>query len=1815
MNWSKYLQHLMVLFIVIQVIPFSAKAEVFFRENKGQVKDQNWQPRPDVLYSYDEGDLHVHLKKDGLHYQLFKVLSWKTEDEFGSKRKMIDSLGIYRIDVQWLNTNKNVSIERGNALSGYENFYNVPDGIEPALLVKRYENLVYKNIYNGIDLHFFEGQHGGLEYDYIVQPGASYQDIQWQVKGASLSVNAQKELVLKTPYGDVVEGSLLVLQGDQKIDAEWQLEGNAVSIRITGNYDKTQPLRIDPPVRLWGTYYAGTGLDALLSCVEDAAGNVYTAGDASANNMATSGAHQTVFAAGSADGLLAKFNTNGQRIWATYYGGSLVDRGKSCGVDASGNVYLMGVTQSDNAIASAGAYQATRGGLTDVFIAKFNNSGVRQWGTYYGGTNNDDGKSAVVDATGNIYVCGNASYTSAAIASAGAHQVGFAGGLGQDCFLAKFSTTGQRVWGTYYGGNADDRPGGCAVDAQGNVYLCGVTSSGNAIATAGTHQNVLNNQGDAFIVKFNSNGVRQWGTYYGGTLEDRGISCGADGNGNAYLLGRTNSTSLIATVGTHQSNFAGDYDAFVVKLNGANGQRLWSTYYGGTGNEEPEFLHTNAAGDVLVSGETVSPTLIATTTAHQTVYAGNSDAFLALFNTNGLRTWGTYYGGANFDEGRACHIGGSGFYYMCGLAQSPTGIGTPGTYQPTGSGSGFLAKFEACVPPAAPTANGTTICGGQTATLTATAPSGVTFNWYAASTGGTALGTGTNFTTPTLNATTTYYVEAVATGCPPSTRTAVTVTVTPAPAAPIANTLTPGVCKDSVATFQVTSAGTTFNWYATQTSTTILGTGTTYTSPPLTVNASYFVERVENGCPSQRTQVFVQVITAPDPTPANTQICAGTTANINSNISNAFTVNWYDAPSATTPIFTGSIFTTPTLNSNTTYYAQTFVNGCPSVRVPVTVTVVTPPASPTVSGTTICAGQTATLNATAPSGVSFAWFTAATGGTAVFTGNPFTTPVLNNNTIYYVEAQAGSCVSSRTAVTVTVTPIPTAPIASTLTPGVCKDSVATFQVTSAGTTFNWYATATSTTILGTGTTFTSPPLTASTSYFVERVENGCPSQRTQVFVQVITAPDPTPANTQICAGTTANINSNISNAFTVNWYDAPSATTPIFTGSIFTTPTLNSNTTYYAQTVVNGCPSARVPVTVTVVTPPTAPTVSDTTICAGQTATLNATAPSGVSFAWFTAATGGTAVFTGNPFTTPVLNNNITYYAEAQIGSCNSTSRTAVTITVNPAPVATASSNSPVCEGGDINLSANTTAGATYVWSGPNGFTSAQQNPSLNTVSLNSAGSYSVTVTANGCSSTSAVNVIVNPLPVVNTSYNAPLCEGSDLNLAVSATANATYIWSGPNGYSSAQQNPTITSVQLSQAGSYNVTVTSAQGCSATGSVNVIVNALVNLNVTAAATPSTLCAGQSSTLSATGATNFNWSNGLGTGATHNVSPTATTTYSVTATDAATGCSAVANTSVTVNPLPIVSINASQTTLCENGTVTLTANGAGNYTWNTQETTAIITVSPTATTSYTVTGTDANGCSSTATQSINVLNFTGPQFAFGNNITLCYGSNAPTLPITSTNGITGIWQPSFISNTQSDTYTFTPDGGQCAANYIVNVTVQELSIEAGPDTIVELATNVQLFADVVGSTTGNYQWSPVTNLNCSNCNNPKFFALRNTLFTVTYTDAQTGCSISTEVNIEVDYDPNTIYYVPNVFSPNGDGNNDFFEIYGQKIKEIDLKVFNRWGELVYTELSLSPKWDGYYQGELQPAGVYVYHVYVVFFNGRTVQNKGSLTLVR
>jgi len=389
-------------------------------------------------------------------------------------------------------------------------------------------------------------------------------------------------------------------------------------------------------VRQWSTYYGGDAIESGDGIAIDNSGNVYITGTTtSSNGIATNGSYQT-FLAGTQDAFLAKFSSSGGLNWATYYGGGgttllgpATNSGYGVAIDISGNVYITGTTNSDYGIATSGAYRTSVIELTDAFLAKFNGNGKIQWGTYYGGTENDGSLGVATDDLGDVYITGvTASPTG--IATNGAYQTSYYSGT-EEAFLAKFTDNGTLQWATYYGVHGEVLGYGVATDGSGNVYITGTSyGSTSLVTTSGAYQTSFGGGGsDAFLAKFDSSGKTQWATYYGGSSSDEGAAIATDASGNVYIIGTTQSNSGIATADGYQTIYTGSSDAFLAIFNGA-GVRQWATYYGG--NDGSGYgVAVDKLGSVYITGSTFSSLNIATSGAYQTYIGGLEDAFLAKF--------------------------------------------------------------------------------------------------------------------------------------------------------------------------------------------------------------------------------------------------------------------------------------------------------------------------------------------------------------------------------------------------------------------------------------------------------------------------------------------------------------------------------------------------------------------------------------------------------------------------------------------------------------------------------------------------------------------------------------------------------------------------------------------------------------------------------------------------------------------------------------------------------------------------------------------------------------------------------------------------------------------------------------------------------------------------------------------------------------------------------------------------------------------------------------------------------------------------------
>ncbi|GAC1306937.1 MAG: hypothetical protein NVSMB24_18000 [Mucilaginibacter sp.] len=634
------------------------------------------------------------------------------------------------------------------------------------------------------------------------------------------------------------------------------------------------------------------------------------------------------------------------------------------------------------------------------------------------------------------------------------------------------------------------------------------------------------------------------------------------------------------------------------------------------------------------------------------------------------------------------------------------------------------------------------ICSGNSVTLTAAASSGTPAYTYAWNTGETTSSIVVN-----KEGTYTVTVTDKTAGCKPVARS-ITISSAPTPTAPTAASTT--TCPNGTATLKATAPGGAYQWYDSPAGGTLLASGDTYTTPPLTASTTYYVQTSSGQCTSARTAVTVSIVSSLAVSGAS--ICSGNVATLSA--SGATTYQWFDAATGGNQVGSGPTYTTPPLSATATYYVVGSGNGCTSNRTGVTASVTPTPQAPAAPGTSICYGGTASLSVTSSTaGLQIDWYNAPSGGTPLITSPDYTTPSLTATTTYYVQASANGCISPRTAVTVTVNSQQQAPTASGAT--ICSGTSATLTASGSGGTYNWYNSPSSQKPLGTGATFQTPVLTASTTFYVESASGTCKSSRTAVTVTVNKAvPAPTAAGQIVCSGSSATLTATAQSG-TFEWYDAATGGTLLASTATYATPPIITTTTYYVQAVASGCASPRTAVQVSVMAAPLAPAAAGTTICSGNTATIAATTSSG-SFQWYDAATGGTLLASTQAYTTPVLTATTTYYVQNISTNGCAGSRTAVTVTVTPNPTQPTASGTTICQGTTATLTASAGGGTIEWYDAANGGNKVATGSNFTTPSLSATTTYYVQNTSGQCSSQrTAVTVNVNNVPTPEFQYSS----------------------------------------------------------------------------------------------------------------------------------------------------------------------------------------------------------------------------------------------------------------------------------------------------------------------------------------------------------------------------------------------------------------------------------------------------------------------------
>jgi hypothetical protein len=549
---------------------------------------------------------------------------------FAHARKIVDGAesksgrsmtGVLRMKLR--NANADAKVTGVDELVGTSNYFIGNDPSKWRTNVPTYAKVKYEGIYSGIDLVYY-GNQRQLEYDFVVAPGADPRRIGFEVRGAKqILQGARGELVFKMGEEEIRWHKPVVYQ----VNAGRRQEIPAQYAVMDTNRVGFQVEKYDRGRPLY--------IDPL--------------------------------------------------IYSTYLGGSEDDFGSGIAVDASGNAYVVGFTESIDFPVTPGALQATLNGPYDVFITKFNPAGsALLYSTYLGGSQINDGLAIAVDGGGDAYITGF-TYSSDFPTTPGAFQTTYAGD--QDGFITKLNPSGSAlVYSSYLGGFGLNQGNGVSIDNFGHAYVTGYTQATTFPVTVGAFQTTCgdpNSCDNAFVTVMNPAGSSLiYSTYLGGTYS-QGSGITVDSDGNAYVTGYTEQ-GFPTTSGAFETSYGGAGDAFVTKLNPEGSALVYSTYLGGSSYDQANAIALDQTNNAYVTGFTDSANFPITPGSFRTVCNGgkncakDGDAFVTKIDTLGSAlVYSTYLGGTKGDIGTGVFVDSDENAYVVGITYSKNFPTTP----------------------------------------------------------------------------------------------------------------------------------------------------------------------------------------------------------------------------------------------------------------------------------------------------------------------------------------------------------------------------------------------------------------------------------------------------------------------------------------------------------------------------------------------------------------------------------------------------------------------------------------------------------------------------------------------------------------------------------------------------------------------------------------------------------------------------------------------------------------------------------------------------------------------------------------------------------------------------------------------------------------------------------------------------------------------------------------------------------------------------------------------------------------------------------
>lgn len=585
----------------------------------------------DHLQIETDQDIAFHTKVNGMDYffspERVHLIGHKWEDANHTARSS------ERIVLEFRNANTQNINGRGKRAS-IKNFLRS----DITCQTNDFDTVYYKNLWPQIDAQFYVWN-GKLKWDYIVHPGGKVEDIRWSYKGAQTSIEKQAVyvvsnlIVLKSNYPKVYQN------GRANVAFDLYMLDGSLGINVD-DYDVNKDLIIDP----WANYLGGTDVDENYGIDVDSLGNVYTSGYTISTDFPVTPGVMSTTSDLDYDSYVTKFDSTGLLVWSTYYAGSGGDYGRNVKVDAEGNTYLFGnTTSSDLLVSSSGVFQSVNNGLYNSFILKLNPSGQFIWATYFGGTNGD------LALAGDLWkdrlaIGGFTSSMNMPVIS------GFQNthGGSTDGFIAVFDTTGNIQWSTFYGGSNSEDVHAITFDEDGNVVATGDSYSNNLPTSSGAFQTTNNGGKDCYMVKFDPNGQRLFGTYFGGIGNDDAFTVKSK-NGRIYVAGYTTSNDFPISVGCFKDTLSSNRDGYFARFT-SSGVLDYASYFGGSGNDE--FTAMDVSDDrIVLLMNTMSDSLQIYGIPKQSYKGLFSDTYVVMFDTSWNPGFSTYYGGESAEYG------------------------------------------------------------------------------------------------------------------------------------------------------------------------------------------------------------------------------------------------------------------------------------------------------------------------------------------------------------------------------------------------------------------------------------------------------------------------------------------------------------------------------------------------------------------------------------------------------------------------------------------------------------------------------------------------------------------------------------------------------------------------------------------------------------------------------------------------------------------------------------------------------------------------------------------------------------------------------------------------------------------------------------------------------------------------------------------------------------------------------------------------------------------------------------------------------------